>query len=335
MTGFKEFGVAMTGVYPVREAVQMAQTAEKLGVGSVWYAEDYFFRGGIPYMAAAALETKTIRIGLGVINPYSRHPALIAMEFAAIDELSNKRTVFGLGSGVPFWMSQMGYDVKKPLSRTRACVELVRKVMTGEKINHEDEFFVAKDIQLVFKPVRTHVPIYLAFEGKQGLQLCGEIGDGCILSIFNTPSYIKFAWEQVREGAKKAGRKLDNFEMVSYLPMVIDDDMDKAVSIASKFMAMYVPHSQGGGPLMSHAGISEEETLAFRKAAEQGKDVAKLLTEKQVTTLGVVGDVESCTKRIQEIVRAGASTPVLFPVPGTNVLETVKTIVKKIVPTLA
>jgi hypothetical protein len=86
---------------------------------------------------------------------------------------------------------------------------------------------------------------------------------------------------------------------------------------------------------MFHAGIGEEQTLAFRKAAQQGKDVAKLMTEKQVRTLGVVGDVESCTKRIEEIVSAGASTPVLFPVPGTNVVETVKTIVKKIVPSLS
>ncbi|MHA1908361.1 MAG: LLM class flavin-dependent oxidoreductase [Candidatus Thorarchaeota archaeon] len=334
MKGFKEFGVAMTGVFPVREAVDLAVTAEKLNIGSVWFAEDYFFRGGIPYMSAAAMATEKIRIGLGVVNPYSRHPALIAMEFATLDEMSNMRTVFGLGSGVPYWMSQMGYEVKKPISKTRACIDLVRKIMTGDLVNHQDKFFEAKDVQLIFKPVRSNPPIYLAFEGKQGLALSGEIGDGCILSIFNTPEYIKFAWERVKIGAEKSGNDLSNFEMVSYLPMVVDDDLDKAIVIARDFMKLYLAHSQAGGPLMKYAGISDEETLSFRELESQGKDFGHLITDKMIQSLGIVGDVESCMKQIQEIVDAGANTPVLFPVPGTDVIDTATTIAKEIVPHL-
>ncbi|MGQ4871637.1 MAG: LLM class flavin-dependent oxidoreductase [Candidatus Thorarchaeota archaeon] len=334
MEGFREFGVAMTGVFPVSEAVELAREAERLGLGSVWFAEDYFFRGGIPYLAAASVATERIRIGLGVINPYTRHPALIAMEFATIDELCGGRAIFGLGSGVPYWMWQMGYDVKKPLSRTRACVGLVRKIMTGDKVSHEDKFFVARDIQLIFKPVRTHVPIYLAFEGKMGLALAGEIGDGAILSIFNTPDYVKFAWERVRKGAEKSGRNLDDFEMVSYLPMVIDEDLDRALNTARKFMALYLPHSQPGGPLMAHAGIEPEVTLEMKKAAEEGGDIEALITDRMVQTLGVVGDIESCIRQVRAIVEAGAHTPVMFPVPGTDVIQTVKTIASEIVPAL-
>ena len=334
MEGFKEFGVAMTGLFPVDEAVSMAKKAEELGVGSVWFAEDYFFRGGMPYMSTAAMSTERIRIGLGVINPYSRHPALMAMEFATLDEMSNQRTVFGLGSGVPFWMKQMGYDFKKPLSRTKACVNLVRKIMTGKKVNHKDDFFEANNIQLEFTPVRESAPIFLAFEGKQGLKLCGEIGDGVILSIFNTPSYIKFAWERISKGAKKSGRSLDDYEMVSYLPMVIDNDMDKAIKIARKFMMKYLAHSQAGGPLMTHAGISKDETLSFKRAAEHGEDWAGLVTDDMVKTLGVVGDVDSAIKQIQAIIDAGANTPVLFPIPGIDVLGTTQLVATEIVPQL-
>jgi alkanesulfonate monooxygenase SsuD/methylene tetrahydromethanopterin reductase-like flavin-dependent oxidoreductase (luciferase family) len=60
MKGYKEFGLAMTGVFPVREAVELAKTCERMGLGSVWFAEDYFFRGGIPYMAAASMATEKI-----------------------------------------------------------------------------------------------------------------------------------------------------------------------------------------------------------------------------------------------------------------------------------
>jgi len=326
MKGFKELGVAMTGVFPVNEAVELAKVAEEAGLGSAWFAEDYFFRGGIPYMAAAAMATKKIRIGLGVVNPYSRHPALIAMEFATLDEMSNMRTIFGLGSGVPFWMDQMGIYDKKPLSRTRACVDLVRKIMTGENINHEDKFFTAKDIKLVFKPVRKRAPIYLAFEGPKGLELSGEIGDGVILSIFCTPSYVKSAWEHVAKGARKAGKSLDDYEMVAYMPMVIHDDLDKAIDIARNFSKLYLPHSQPGGPLMEHAGVKPEDTKAMFEAAEKGDDalLSELITDDFVKELCLVGDKEACIKRLQEMVNAGANTIVAFPVPGTEPIENAK-----------
>jgi hypothetical protein len=72
MKGFKELGVAMTGVFPVSEAIELTKVAEKSGLGSAWFAEDYFFRGGIPYMAAAAMATEKIRLGLSTssINCY-------------------------------------------------------------------------------------------------------------------------------------------------------------------------------------------------------------------------------------------------------------------------
>jgi 5,10-methylenetetrahydromethanopterin reductase len=287
-------------------------------------------------MAAGSMATEKIRIGLGVVNPYSRHPALIAMEFATIDEMCDKRAIFGLGSGVPFWMDQMGLWDKKPISRTKESIEVIRKIMTGESITHKGKYFETKAVQLIFEPVRKEVPIYLAFEGKQGLKLAGEIGDGVIMSIFCTPSYTKFAWERVEAGAKEAGKPLDDFEMVGYLPVVIDDDLDKAYSTVREFSKLYLPHSQPGGPLMEHAGVRPEDTKAFSEAAEKGDDakLSELITDKMLQELCVVGDVESCIKQIQDIIDAGTNTPVAFPVPGTNPIETAKVIGKEIAPHL-
>ncbi|MHA2192464.1 MAG: LLM class flavin-dependent oxidoreductase [Candidatus Thorarchaeota archaeon] len=336
MKGYKEFGMAMTGVFPVQDGVELAKLSEASELGSVWFAEDYFFRGGIPYMAAASMVTKKIRIGLGVVNPYSRHPALTAMEFATIDEMCNKRAIFGLGSGVPFWMDQMGLWDKKPISRTRESIEVIRKIMTGESITHKGKYFETKAVKLIFEPVRKEVPIYLAFEGKQGLKLAGEIGEGAIMSIFCTPAYTKFAWERVKAGAKEEGKSLEDFEMVGYLPVVLDDDLDKAYSIAREFSKLYLPHSQPGGPLMEHAGVKPEDTKAFNEAAEAGDDtkLGELITDKMLQELCVVGDVESCIKQIQDMIDAGTNTPVAFPVPGTDPIETAKVIGKEIAPHL-
>ncbi len=334
MKGFKEFGVAMTGVFPVFEAVELAKSAEKLGLGSVWFAEDYFFRGVVPYIAAAAMETERIKVGLGVINCYSRHPALIAMEFATLDEMLKGRGIYGLGSGVPYWMTQMGYDMTKPLSRTRECVDLINKIMSFESITYDGQFFIARDIKLIFEPLRKKVPIFLAFEGKMGLKLCGEIADGAILSVFNTPSYVKFAIDRFNKGAKKAQRSLDDFEIVAYLPMVIDDDLDKAIAIARDFVKLYFPVSSPDSPLMNHAGITPKNVTEFKEAAEKGEDVGALITDKMVQATAVVGSVETCIKHIQGILDAGANTPVLFPVPGTVPVHTGEILSEEIAPHL-
>ncbi|MFW9908734.1 MAG: hypothetical protein ACFFEF_09180, partial [Candidatus Thorarchaeota archaeon] len=67
---------------------------------------------------------------------------------------------------------------------------------------------------------------------------------------------------------------------------------------------------------------------------KKGNDFGHLVTDEMVQALGVVGNVESCLKQLQEIVDAGANTPVLFPVPGTDVIATTKTIAKEIIPHL-
>ncbi|TFH02381.1 MAG: LLM class flavin-dependent oxidoreductase, partial [Candidatus Thorarchaeota archaeon] len=174
--------------------------------------------------------------------------------------------------------------------------------------------------------VRKRAPIYLAFEGPQGLELSGEIGDGVILSIFTTPAYVKTAWKHVAIGAKKVGRSLEDYELVAYMPTVIDKDLDKAISIARKFSKLYLPHSQPGGPLMSHAGVKPEDTMAMAEAAGKGDDVllSELITDEMVTELCLVGDKEACIKRLQEMIDAGANTIVAFPVPGTEPIENAK-----------
>lgn len=85
---------------------------------------------------------------------------------------------------------------------------------------------------------------------------------------------------------------------------------------------------------MEHAGVTVEETASYLKASEEGKDVAELITDKAIQELCVVGDVESCIKRIQEIVNAGANTPVAFPVPGTDPIALANRIGEKIAPHL-
>src|SRR2546429_8421716 len=94
-------GVALMGHGIAGRAGDCARAAERAGLGSVWIIEDYFQPGAYTLAAAAAAVTERIAVGLGVVNPYTRHPALIAMETAALAGPAPGRAGLRPGSSNP------------------------------------------------------------------------------------------------------------------------------------------------------------------------------------------------------------------------------------------
>src|SRR5207237_1029077 len=95
MVGFPRLGVRLHGGLAPGQCVELATAAEANGLASVWFAENPLERGTLPALAACAAATKRIELGPGVWNPYLRHPAQIAMDIAALDELSGGRVSLG------------------------------------------------------------------------------------------------------------------------------------------------------------------------------------------------------------------------------------------------
>src|SRR5438034_1493946 len=103
MAKVRDFGVGFESL-GAREFIAHAKRAEEMGFGTFWVPEDPFMRGAFTLAAAVACSTSKMKIGLGIINPYTRHPSLTAMEFAALDELSGGRAIMGIGTGIRDWI---------------------------------------------------------------------------------------------------------------------------------------------------------------------------------------------------------------------------------------
>src|SRR3989442_15028178 len=99
MSGRPRIALRVHGGLSAKECAAQARAAEEAGFSTVWFAENAFARGAMPGLAASALATRTIRLGVGGFNPFNRHPTLIAMEMPALAELSDRRAVLGSGSG--------------------------------------------------------------------------------------------------------------------------------------------------------------------------------------------------------------------------------------------
>src|SRR5690606_36246919 len=109
-------GVAPSGRRSAADAVELARRAEDAGLDEVWVSEDYLERGSFAVAGAMAAATTRMRVGLGVVNPWTRHIALTAMEAHALDEIADGRSVLGIGASNKRWMQdRLGIPFERPI----------------------------------------------------------------------------------------------------------------------------------------------------------------------------------------------------------------------------
>ena len=101
-------GLGLTGHGEVAQAVGYARQAAAAGLDSVFFHETYFERDAVTYAAAVARGVAGIRIGLGALNPNTRHPVLTAMTLSALDDMAPGRMTLALGTALPLRLAQLG-----------------------------------------------------------------------------------------------------------------------------------------------------------------------------------------------------------------------------------
>ena len=111
------FSLRLNNDLPVRQFAELAAAADDAGFDQVWVSHDLFFRSAPVLVAAAAAATRTVQLGIGIMNPYSAHPAELAMHAATLQELSRGRFLLGLGAGAEEFLGWAGLARPRPAGR--------------------------------------------------------------------------------------------------------------------------------------------------------------------------------------------------------------------------
>ncbi|TMC04146.1 MAG: LLM class flavin-dependent oxidoreductase [Chloroflexi bacterium] len=132
----RRVGLGLAARGDVKDTVAWAERARAAGLESVWFHDSYFERDAVTYATAVAAQVEEIKIGLGALNPFTRHPVLIAMTVSALDEMAPGRIRLGLGSALPLRLGQMGipYAPDDAASRTVSTIETLQKLWKGERL---------------------------------------------------------------------------------------------------------------------------------------------------------------------------------------------------------
>jgi 5,10-methylenetetrahydromethanopterin reductase len=308
VTADRRLGLALSNEVPVAETVALARRAEQLGLSEVWLPESGHGRGLFTVAASVAAATQRVKIGIGIVNPFWRHPSLIAMEAAALDEASGGRVLLGLGAAL--WtlraLGEADARTERPLTAMVEAIQIVRGLLRGQISQTSPRVFAARnDAHLDFPRFRPSIPVYVGAVNSRMLRQAGVLADGVQLGAIVSPGYARWAWQQIREGATHAGRNPDQIDLASNVLLSVDADARAAREAVHNVLAYYIHRVEP--VVLSTSGADPEELRRVRQTViDQGVSAgARLISDGLIDTFAAAGDPDQVSERLHAYVDAG------------------------------
>nr|WP_206314331.1 LLM class flavin-dependent oxidoreductase [Streptomyces coryli] len=288
--------------YPLTESIASIRLADELGFHAVYAADETWHKDMWLLFAAAAGQTRQIRMGPSLSPVVLREPTLIAQSLATLDELSGGRAEGVLSCGNFGLLAQYGVDWTriKPLSRTKEALHVVRTLLDDGAITHRGEFYTYDGLFTFARPVQEKLPVLLgAMRGPKSFEAAGELSDGCHHALSYTREAYDYAVRHIRAGAEKAGKDWRSLDIGAWIVFATGPDSAAAKEAARSMVGIYassMPEEQ-----LVRNGVDPAELKPIIDAIGAG-DLARgieLTTPDITERLSVAGTPEECLEKIQ------------------------------------
>ena len=240
-------------VYPeggsprVEQNWQMAETAERLGLDSVWVGDSITSKPRmepLTTMAAVAARTNRIKIGTAVMLTALRHPVHLAHAVATVDNISNGRVILGVGAGRgdhEMYVQEhasVGVPIAERAARMEEGLELLRVLWTQDRVTSKGTYYPLNGVTLEPKPVQRPVPIWVSSNRvNRGLKRVARFGDAWITNV-TSPQEYRDCWEGIQRHADAIGRDPASIKRCLYVSVNLNTP-EKALSDGDQFMQAY------------------------------------------------------------------------------------------------
>jgi probable F420-dependent oxidoreductase len=287
----------------LRDHRALVEGAEAVGFDDLWSGETSGPDGFTP-LALAAAWTDRVRLGTGVVNTFTRGPAVLAQHAAALQDASGGRFCLGIGSSsnviVERW-NQIPFE--KPLTRVRETVEALRAVLAGER---------GPGGFRLETPPATPPPIYVAALRGGMLRLGGAIGDGTFVNFLPVSGAERVIGE-IRAGEREAGKPEGSSDVLCRF-FCIPQPVEQGLPVARWMFAAYatVPVYEAFFRWLGWGEAIDPMVEAWRACDRQR--ALEAAPEELIREIFVFGDAEQQKLRLGEFVTAGITTPVLTPI---------------------
>ena len=293
----------------VEATIELAKWAEDEGYDDLWFADS----SGVDALttaAAVAINTQRCRIGTAIIPVFSRTPAVLASTAHVLNKLSKGRFILGLGSSSQTMMENWhGQKFEKPLSRVKETTLLIKSMLSGEKSDFDGDTVQSHGYRQI--PLEAgEQPVYMAALRGKMLEAAAEFSDGVILNLFPKDALPKMM-EHIRIGAERAGKKLEDVEIVCRHQIIVTDDKPGARDLIRRGFAPYYA-TPVYNAFLAWAGYEDvAKTIAEGWAAKDRAKTTGALDDALVDDIAILGSLEECQDRIREYADGGITTHIV------------------------
>jgi coenzyme F420-dependent oxidoreductase len=219
--------------------VDQAVRGEALGYDRAWLPESWG-RSAPVTLTSIAENTEEIGIGTSIMPVYSRSPALIGMTAATLQEVSGGRLRLGLGPSGPIVIENWhGVEFGNPLRRTRETVDVVKRVLSGEEVEYDGEYFELSGFRLRQGAPDPVPAIDAAAMGPKAVELAGRFADGWH-ALMLTREGLSERLEDLERGSELAGREPGEVRTTLSLTCCALEDGERARDLVRQHVAFYI-----------------------------------------------------------------------------------------------
>jgi 5,10-methylenetetrahydromethanopterin reductase len=311
--------LGLGGNLPVRQAVEYARAAEAQGFESCWVHEAYWNRDALTYLAAMSVSTSRLGLATGCINPYTRHPVLVASSLATIDELSGGRTILGFGTGYPTRLDEQGIGHDRPIAAMRESITLLRRLWQGERITHAGRSFSLAKAALAVRPAHA-IPIYLAGWGPAMLRVAGEMCEGYLARALESPASCRRLIGAVRAAAAAAGRDPQRVDVAAYLLCAVAPDRQAARDAMRRDPFVIYQFAVIDEAVLRESGVDPATKQRIAEPFWKGdlERASRQVSDALVEEFTLAGTSEDVMERLAAYTQAGVRLPILQPIATTE-----------------
>jgi probable F420-dependent oxidoreductase len=297
----------------VEHLPEVAQGAEALGFTELW-SEEAGGGDAVTGLAAAAVTTRSVRLGTGIIPVFGRAPAVVAMEAAGLQLLSGGRFRLGLGaSTATIATSWRGEVYERPLARLYEYVDVVRRLLAGEKVTHHGQVHLDGYRLQLPAPLPPVPPVYVAALGERALTLAARHADGVILGNM-TPRGVAQAVETLRNAAADSDRAPGAVDVIGRVSLLVDEDLDRARARVGRIAGFYLSTDVYRRSLTRQGFGAEVDRFAARWDAGERSRAVEQLSDEVLGAFVVFGDEQTVRAGIARFREAGLAAPILYPI---------------------
>jgi 5,10-methylenetetrahydromethanopterin reductase len=327
----KSFGIEFVPMDLYWRTTYYTIQAERLGYDSIWITDHFNNRNVYVSLTVMANYTNRINLGPGVTNPYLVHPVMTAQSVASLNEVAPGRVICGIGAGDRTTLDMVGIEMKSPLRTVREAVETIRRQIAREKGSYEGKVFTTRaGARFNFK-VNQNIPIYIGAQGPKMLRLAGAIGDGALINASH-PDDIERAVKQIRRGAEKANRKLEEMDIAAYTSFSVADNEKSARKPAIPVVAYIVAGSPSS--ILEKHGIPVEKSEQIRGdlANRRWGEAFAAVDSDMIDAFAVCGSPDQCTDKIESLFKTGITHFVTGSPLGPNVRAAINLFGEEVLP---